>query len=201
MGGARAPRCVLLGCRALSRGRGTGLPLSLWPRPGAPSTRGARPSQVLLGSGGRELPGPGPVLVSGLRQLWHGAWRSRLGMAPWNSCGGGPLSPALVTVEGPSATCPLQVPLWSLSFSPPEAGGVLGAHMSSDVDPPRVTPLLGGAWHRSPGPWFTWETPARARGVAGGREHQLSPAVGRGCVQPSPISLGPPAALCRSPRP
>lgn len=197
MGGARAPRCVLLGCRALSRGRGTGLPLSLWPRPGAPSTRGARPSQVLLGSGGRELPGPGPVLVSGLRQLWHGAWRSRLGMAPWNSRGG-PSQPSPGRSGGAFSNLP---PPGVLSFSPPEAGGVLGAHMSSDVDPPRVTPLLGGAWHRSPGPWFTWETPARARGVAGGREHQLSPAVGRGCVQPSPISLGPLAALCRSPRP
>ena len=70
-------------------GRGTGLPLSLWLRPGLPSTRGARPSQVLLGSGGRELPGPGLVLGSGLRRLWRGACGARLGMVPWNSRAGG----------------------------------------------------------------------------------------------------------------
>ena len=33
---------------------------------------------------------------------------------------------------------------------------------------PRVTPFLGGAWLHSPGPWFTWESPAGARRWAGG---------------------------------
>lgn len=101
-----------------------------------PSTRGACPSQVLLGSGGGQLPGPGLVPGSGQRWLWRGAWGARLGMVPWNSREGPPLSPALAEMEEPSASCPLQVPPWSLSFSLWEAGGALGAHVSSDVDPP-----------------------------------------------------------------
>ena len=194
MGGARVPRCALLGCRALSREKGMGLPLRLWPQSSSAQLERRPPFTGVPGLWGRTAARPraGPGFWAEVALAQH------LGSPAWDGAveqpGGGPSQPSPGRSGGAFSNLP--TPGASLESELQPAGGwrSVGAHMSSDVDAPRVTPLLGGAW-----PMVHLGDPSRGQRWAGGWEHQLSPAVGRGCTQPSPISPGPPPACKQSP--
>ena len=196
--GRPGPQVRPAGVQGPVPGEGHGLPLRLWPQSSSVQLERRPPftgvPRLLGGTAARPRAGPG---------FWaEVALARRLGSPAWDGAmeqpGGGPSQPSPGHSGGAFSNLPTPGAYLESELQPAGGWRSVGAHMSSDVDPPG-SPL---SWE-GPGPWFTWETPAGARGGLGARSTSCPLKWSGAVLNPHPSARGPhwPAsrALCGTP--